>query len=393
VPKWCHFTILEENMRADNEPYRLYLRTLSSGKKVYYFRYRTENGVRSPSYSTNTNNLAKAKRFCQKLYNEGKLVKNKTILFKKYVSGFFGNESKYVQWKKVNGNPIKPNTLESYREKLKFQILPYFGEIEIENITIQTIKNWIVWASKKWSPKTINNAQGVLSIILKQARDEMIIPFSPVDGIQYRKIIKKNRILLSVQELNAIYNFNWKSERKRTAVLIAMITGMRIGEVCALRTEDVHEDYLDVQHSWSQEYGIGTTKTGIKRIVPIPKELHDILIAHAKEWIFPFRGGTPYAPHAIYNSFVYVCQKLGIDRKERGITVHSLRNSFISYLTSCNVPHKKIQATVGHEDEDMTDWYTIWSHDMFDEVYSAQKQLYADIIKAGETENGKTDSN
>jgi integrase len=376
-------------MRADTEPYRLFLRTLPSGKQAYYYRFRDETGVRSTPHSTHTDNLAKAKRICQKLYNEGRFHNNSNILFKKYTAEFFDDNSKYLRWKKVNGNPVKPSTLKSYREKLEFQILPFFAEIEVYKISVQTIKDWIVWASKKWSPKTINNAQGVLSIILKQARDEQIIPFSPVDGIQYRKLIKKERILLSVNELNAIYNSLWKSERKQTAILLAMITGMRIGEVCALHTEDIHDDYLDVKHSYSREYGIGTTKTGNKRIVPIPKEMHDILLKNSTEWIFPFKNEKPYAPHAIYNTFVSVCKKLGIDRAERGITVHSLRNSFISYLASCNVPHKKIQAVVGHEDEDMTDWYTIWSKDMFSEVYDAQKKLYTDIITAGENKNGQ----
>lgn len=49
------------------EPYTIFLRKLPSGKSVYYYQFRNENGVRSPAYSTGTNKLSQARRLCQKL--------------------------------------------------------------------------------------------------------------------------------------------------------------------------------------------------------------------------------------------------------------------------------------------------------------------------------------
>ena len=76
-----------------------------------------------------------------------------------------------------------------------------------------------------------------------------------------------------------------------------------------------------------------------------------------------------------------------IDKKERGLTIHSLRGFFISHLREKNVPDAKIRAVVGHSDPTMTDVYTYWKPDMFPEVYEVQKELYEKITKGVQNEN------
>lgn len=71
------------------EPYTIFPRTLPSGKTVYYYQFRDENGLRSCAYSTGTDKLSQAKRICQKLYNDGKFKKNSAMLFKSFSNGFF----------------------------------------------------------------------------------------------------------------------------------------------------------------------------------------------------------------------------------------------------------------------------------------------------------------
>lgn len=58
-----------------SEPYTIFPRTLTSGKIVYYYQYRMENGVRSSAKSTGCTTLASAKRYCNKLYNNGEFSK------------------------------------------------------------------------------------------------------------------------------------------------------------------------------------------------------------------------------------------------------------------------------------------------------------------------------
>ena len=334
-------------------------------------------------YSTGCNTISKARRFCQKLYNDGMMIQNPLMRFDVYVKDFFSATSRYCEWKAVNGKPMKPATIAKYNNHIKYQLIPFLGEYRLDKITTETAKKWVIWASKQWGSKTINNAQGVLNIILEDAIDKGYLVKNPLRKIGFRRVNKKNRDLLSPTEIAAIYLLEqeWIHPECRQAFLLAAITGMRIGEVIALRNEDIRNGYLDVTHSFSKLGGLQSTKTGQNRYVPIPAGL--TFSSNSKtEYVFALKSGKLITNGMLYKDLMRICKKLGIDRKGRGITIHSLRNSFISYLQSQNITESKIRAVVGHTDETMTDLYTYWKPNMFPEVYEAQKTLY-EIITGG----------
>lgn len=367
------------------EPYIIFPRTLPSGRVVYYYQFRDSAGRRSNALSTGETVLSKAKRKIQKMYNEGAFGSDeRTVSFAAFTEGFFDADGKYVEFQALTSRPIKESTLISYRKILAGQLLPFFGERRIGDITKDVVKEWIVWASGFWAAKTVNNARGVLSIILESAVDKEIIGRNPLAGIKFRPVRRKERLLLTPEEIRTIYFSKlWPRDCQRRMFLLAALTGMRIGEVSALRKEDVHENYIDVKHTYTAKLGLGSTKTGESRKVPM---LEGFDYGSSKtEWVFEgLDSETPMLSHSVYNAFSRICDKLGIDRKGRGLTVHSLRNFFISWLQAENVPETKIKAVAGHKDgSDMTERYTYWRPEMFPEVYAAQRKLYEEIMKDG----------
>lgn len=367
------------------EPYIIFLRKLPSGKSVYYYQFRDENGLRSSAHSTGTDKLSKARRFCQKLYNEGKFEKNTETLFKTFADGFFDDDSPYMQWKHTSGADLAPSTLSSYRKLLKLQILPYFSDMSISKITVATVKEWIVWLNQKWSAKTSNNAQSVFNIIMKSAKEKRLIKEVPSADLSFRKIHKKERVLLTVEELNSIYHSSlWDWDCAKRAFLTCSLTGMRIGEVTGLQTFEVENDRLNVEHSLHPKFGLGPTKTRVCRYVPIPKSLH-LKEQCGEKWAFekPTKC-EPCSASFIYKRLMMICDSLDIDHKTRGITVHSLRNTFISYMRGSSFGETidlKIKAVVGHSDNTQTDWYTYWTPEMFPEIYEIQEKLYHEITE------------
>lgn len=360
------------------EPYTIFLRTLPSGRQVYYYQFRYDDGRRSPPKSTGCDTLSKARRFCQQLFNSGKMNCNTDIRFSDFSRDFFSPDGDFCKWKAVNGKPLKPETARRYNTSLTLHILPYFDSFLMEDITRDTCKKWVVWANERWSPKTVNNAQCVLNLIFENAVEKDLIQKNPLHRLGFRKIPKKNRELLTVQEIKALYESDWPSDVHRKMFLLAVITGMRIGEVTALKSSDIKESYLNVHSDYSDRYGLQeTTKTGMNRYVPIPDGFP--FPEPNGGWAFSLDGKEPVKGHAVYNAMVRRCEKLGIQTGQRGITVHSLRNFFVSYMQKMNVPEPKIRATVGHADTTMTDLYTYWKPDMFQEVYEAQLSLYRDI--------------
>ena len=365
------------------EPYTIFLRTLPSGRQVYYYQFRDENGRRSPSYSTGTDKLSQAKRICQKMYNEGKFQTNSGLLFKTFAEGFFDEGSPYRKWKKISGEDLAPSTLASYIKLLNYQILPYFGDMQLRKINTDTVKQWIVWLNEGWSVKTSNNAQSVLNIILKSAKEKRLIKEVPSADLSFRKIKKKHRELLTVDEIREIYQKGeWRWEVARRAFLVCAITGMRIGEVVGLQTFEVGEDRLNVEHSLHPQFGLGETKTRVCRYVPIPKILH-LKEQCGSKWAFQKPDAEePVLAGYIYKRFMAILDEMGIDHKARGITIHSLRNMFISYMRGSSFGETidlKIKAVVGHADSSQTDWYTYWTPEMFPEIYEVQEKLYRQI--------------
>lgn len=365
------------------EPYTLFLRTLPSGREVYYYQFRYEDGRRSPAYSTGTDKLSQAKRICQKLYNEGKFNRSNGVKFEAFAKDFFNDESPYLEWKKVSGSPLAPSTVASYRKLLNMQVLPYFGKMEIKKINTDMIKKWILWLNENWSAKTGNNAQSVLNIILRSAKEQRIINEIPSLDISFRKIEKKKRVLLTVEELQQIYLYgDWRWESARRAFLLCAVTGMRIGEVVGLQSFEVGEDRLNVEHSLHPQFGLGPTKTRVCRYVPIPPVMK-LKESCGSKWAFQKPDSEePVLASYIYKRLMAILEDMGIDHKSRGITVHSLRNMFISYMRGSTFGAEidlKIKAVVGHADESMTDWYTYWTPEMFPEIYEVQEKLYRTI--------------
>lgn len=366
------------------EPYIIFPRKLSSGRIVYYYQFRDNNGRRSNPLSTGETVLSKARRKIQQMYNAGEFNKSSaSVEFGVYASGFFDKGGKYYEFQSVTGKPIKDSTLDSYVKILNNQILPFFRDMKLSDITKSVIKDWVVWASEYWSAKTINNAHGVLNTVLESAVEQEIINRNPIAGVKFRPVEKKERTLMTVDEIRTVYHSGlWAREVQRSMFLLAVITGMRIGEISALKKENLHENYIDVLHTYSDKFGLGSTKTGVARKVPIVKNF--AFAPSNTEWVFEgFTADKPMFSHTVYNSFSRICDKIGIDRKGRGITIHSMRNFFISYLQAENVTKPKIKAVVGHKDsDDMTEHYTYWTPEMIPEVYEAQKKLYEAIIGA-----------
>lgn len=363
-----------------SEPFTIFPRKLKSGKTVYYYQFRTDDGKRSTAKSTGCTTEASAKRFCNKLYNNGEFSKHSSERFETYAKDFFSKSGEWYKWKQVNNANITEETIDAYNKWLRNQIIPYFADYKLSAITRATVKNWIIWASEQWSPKTVNNAQTVLNTILNSAVDREIIDFNPANNIGFRKVQKIERNLLTVEELKAIYNHSdWLSEELRTAFLLDCITGMRISEIASLRKSDIYEDYIIVSHSYSRKHGLGeTTKGKYSRIVPIPS---DFKFPDSDNWIFQHHkdSSRPFDICRMYDHIIRICNKIGIDTKSRKISTHTLRDFYNTYLESENITDAKIKAVIGHKDVTMTGTYTHWKPDMFPEIHKAQDKLYKQI--------------
>ena len=101
---------------------------------------------------------------------------------------------------------------------------------------------------------------------------------NPAIGLRKFSGTSKKRDILNQEEVKQLFSSKWDDERSRIGNLLAMTTGLRAGEVVALRKEDIRRDTLMVRHSWSFSDGLKAPKNGDERVVPLLPQIKTELL-------------------------------------------------------------------------------------------------------------------
>ena len=187
-------------------------------------------------------------------------------------------------------------------------------------------------------------------------------------------------------EISALSNLTWDDARKKTAFLLAILTGARIGEIQALRIEDVFDTHIVIKHNWcSMTKTLKCPKNGLSRVAPIPSFLREQLISlyetnpHGDNFIFYGKNkGCPLWQNAITSGFYNALRLIGIsdeERKKRNLTFHSCRHYCTSSLRGI-ITDSSLQELLGHKDLAMTDRYTHITQTSLDLITQGAKQMY-----------------
>ena len=199
---------------------------------------------------------------------------------------------------------------------------------------------------------------------LKWAFAQKIIPDNLATGLTRFSVANKKRGVLAPLEAQALFAAQWKDRRAYAASLLACTTGMRSGEVLALRQEDIGERALNVRHSWSAFDGLKCPKTGEARRVPLQPKVMEKLLELAREnphgpGGFIFYGSLPGKPvdgGALLDGLHDALAGIGIDSKVRGIVFHSWRHYYAARMAD-RMDADKVSRVTGHKSRAVFDEY------------------------------------
>lgn len=136
------------------------------------------------------------------------------------------------------------------------------------------------------------------------------------------------------------------------SIIILLYTGMRIGELLAVKSEDVklRKRIINVH---------GTKTDAAERIVPIHKELVPYVekrLAEGNEYLLSNANGEPFKPGP-YRKYFFVpfMEHIGADH-----TPHATRHTFVSIMDGCGVSSESVvlKRIVGHSNKTVTEHYT-----------------------------------
>jgi integrase len=256
----------------------------------------------------------------------------------------------------------KPSTRRDYRSALDRHLLPAFGDEPLEAVTAEAIERWRTRAGLP--RRTAVKLTAILHGILERARRTYKLPSNPVDAVPRLRLRynPEEYDFYSPEEVWALVRAA-DSEQDGALYLTAALSGLRLGELLALRVKDVDftAESIRVMGSVDLREGIGTPKSGRGRTVPMVAEVATALakLLQREHFTGPddsvFVGATGrYLDGSALRRRYRDAQTAA---KLRPIRFHDLRHTFGS-LAVRQVGAFDVQAYMGHADGRTTARYT-----------------------------------
>ncbi len=315
---------------------------------------------------------------CSK-HNEGFIsTSDSNILLKDFIEKWF-NEYK------INTGSI--GTRNNYKSRINTHIIPQLGHLrlnQLTNIDVQNFYNNLINSGQK--PSSAKKIIEALSNCLRYAQKNKLIYSLPTDII--RIPVEKPKIKFWTKDEVDYYLSEIKNTSLYTPIFIALLTGLRIGELCGLRWEsiDFNNNTLTVDHQVINNKLDNTiiftdrlkTSASYRKII-----LPQVLISHLKDikgnaaesdFILLNSKGTMCNPRNLSMQFSKSIAKYSTKNESKScnnykpltkITFHALRHTHATLLISNGENIKVVSQRLGHKSITETlDTYTHIVEDM-----------------------------
>ena len=395
------------------QPFTVFRRPTTKKKKyVYYAQFRDERGRRTTAVSTGKTTKAEALQWAQERFSAGARLRARCPKLTEYAENWFlWDQCQYLERKRARGEYSRLYA-EEQRRKLTLHILPALGAFRLDELTQADIESWVVRTKSSSTAANANRVLVVLKIMLKEAVRRGVISVSPAESVESLPEVSAQKGTLLKGEIKNLFDDNaldsvWQSRRFHQALnALAFTTGMRMGEIQALRWGQVQEDHVVIQNSWDRKYGLKSPKANSYRVVPLTQTVSQWLASirpvelPVTDDTFVFRGEEATRPidhKAIVKWFYRALDAIGIDeteRQERNLTFHSWRHTFHAIMRG-TMSDTDLRRITGHRTERMTDHYDHVTLDLVRKVTPLIEQVLtqSDEPEArGETASSELDA-
>lgn len=335
-------------------------------KNKWYFVFYTgevKNGVRERikrrGFKTQKEAVA-AEAEARTSVNKGDFIEYSKILFEEYL----------VEWLKNKRN-VSEETRELYGSFFKIYIIPLLGSIPLVKINATHIDNFLTnLKDRGLAESTIKRVFSVVNASLNAAATKDLILKNPCNKVDKPTVSRRNMV---VWEPEYAFDFLEKTKGKSRywiAIYLAIMTGMRQGEILGLRWSDIDLDNktLHIQQTVTRKRRIkaGAKSDSSIRSVALSSDTIKTL-KEQRQFILQERMllGKDYQDHdlvvctsfggpATSRSVAKVWEKFIKTYEVRKITFHDLRHTHVSMLIKQKVHIKIISERLGHASVSIT---------------------------------------
>ena len=281
---------------------------------------------------------------------------------------------------------IRESTLDSYRGMVKNQVKPFIGNKQLASLTTADIQKFYNKIKKEGrvrehpvhgktlADSMVRSVHMMLHEALDMAVKERLLAKNPTNGTTIPKCNYPEKQILGDNQLETFLEAIRGQEYWCDFFYMEVMTGLRRGEICGLKWQDIdfEENKLQVKRSVSVKKGggvnIGETKTetGV-RCIEMPPSVAELLKNRKQtaitEWVFPafLNPEQPIHPQAAYRKLKVILKNAELPL----IRFHDLRHTFATHATQGGVDPKTLAGILGHTNASFTlDTYTHVTSDM-----------------------------
>lgn len=254
---------------------------------------------------------------------------------------------------------LKPSTKARYEGILRGNVLSQWRDVRLADVTRGDVAAWIATLTASGlAPSTVRQIHRVFSLSLTLAVRDGRMARSPADHVPLPRARKREKVFLTVDQVDDLAD---AAGDYRTAILFLAYTGVRFGELTALRVRrlDLMRRRAEIVEAVAEVHGaavFSTPKSHQVRSVPIPRFLVDELaqlIARRRPEDFAFtspKGGLRRLTNFRPSVFGPAVRGAGLD----GLTPRSLRHTAASPAITSGADVKVVLRMLRHKSATMT---------------------------------------
>lgn len=270
-------------------------------------------------------------------------------------------------WLEFNRNHIKASSYQKYEGLIRNHIQNTIGKRLISDISRTVILEYAqeqllhgnIKQGGPLSPKTVNS---ILMVITAAIEWDSEASFSCSFKIPFIKDIRPSPQTFTHYEQNKLEAYIKSNINGYTlGILIALYTGMRIGEICALEWIDISENSIYVHKTMQRirtgkgkwEVAVTEPKTACShRDIPICPCLSNYLkyFTRSSGYILLQSNGKFIEPRLLQKQFEKILKEIGLPQK----TFHSLRHTFATRMIDVGCDPKTVSEVLGHSNVQIT---------------------------------------
>ncbi len=257
---------------------------------------------------------------------------------------------------------LKVSSCKLYRSLFENHLLPYFGNRKLPEVQRVDVQRFVTLKqSRGYAPKTLAHFRNLLSTLFSTAISWGMVQENPASGIKLPPMeCRRESRVLSADEVRTLLVV--LPEPSRTVFGLGIVTGLRIGELLALKTGDLDlaRGVLFVRRAVYRG-AVGSPKTaGSERLIPLASAVVGMLRAYfdgrmvKSEWLFSSEAGTTLNDRNLMRRQVEpACEGLKLPH----FGWHSLRHTFRTVAGNQGIQPELVCSLLGHASLETTMLY------------------------------------